>query len=417
MYRRTIIYVSFLLILVLAGLVIGMNLLRAPEEVGEEEKPKESQKASEEKATGTIKSNKTEALVTLENYDWNKGVPSWEVLNRTAENLTRIKINFLKGAISAGLFDPGPNRPVNKSTIKENLSVKQRLNATVYAARFILLYRNGEFYTLGLETRDIDRYLRAVMADCLMAKKAGLAIHLSASFLPKSGFQSIDELRKALDKWQKIVKMLAELSERYKFEFFNPFGELDHFLRVECQLKISEDDVVKLVNEYHSKYASAIKSVFRGKLVTQLGDAHPAFRNSLASYNLSCVDLVGILVGSKISLFKEERFRNDFLETADIMRSLCLKWNNSWYISEVWFYDDKPVTEEKLKKQSECFKVLFNLIQQLNPSVYRGPVGVLIMNWNLREYGIFADIMDRPVESIIKEFFSSPIWKATPQKR
>jgi len=82
MYRRTIIYVSFLLILVLAGLVIGMNLLRAPEEVGEEEKTKESQKTSEEKAAGTIKSNKTEALVTLENYDWNfLGMSKWKLEN------------------------------------------------------------------------------------------------------------------------------------------------------------------------------------------------------------------------------------------------------------------------------------------------------------------------------------------------
>jgi len=179
---------------------------------------------------------------------------------------------------------------------------------------------------------------------------------------------------------------------------------------------MSEEDIIKLVNEYHAKYASTVRSVFKGKLVTQLGDAHPLFRESLFAYNLSSVDLVGILVGSKVSLFEEERFRNDLLETADMMRELCQRWNNSWYISEVWFYDDKPVTEEKLKKQSECLEALFNVIKQLNPSVYRGPVGVLIMNWNLREENIFADIIGRPAESAIKEFFSSPIWRAASEK-
>jgi len=37
MYRRAIIYVSFLLILAFAGLVIGVDLLRVPKEAGEEE--------------------------------------------------------------------------------------------------------------------------------------------------------------------------------------------------------------------------------------------------------------------------------------------------------------------------------------------------------------------------------------------
>jgi len=402
------------MVIVLAGVIVGMDLFRAP---GESEKgpSKESQQSSEEKAAETEQSNQTEVLVTLENYDWSEGVPSWEILNRTAENFTRIEIPFLKGAISAGLFDPGPNQPVNETAIKENLLMKQRLNATVYAARFILLYRDGEFYTLGSETRDIDRYLRAVMTDCIMAKKGGLAVHLDAGFFSELGFQSVDELRKALDNWQMIVRRLAELSEKYKFEFFNPFGELDHFLRVDCRLEISEEDIIKLVNEYHSKYASTVRSVFKGKLVTQLGDAHPFFRESLFSYNLSSVDLVGILVGSKISLFDDERFRNDLLETAGIMRELCQRWNNSWYISEAWFYDDKPVTEEKLKKQSECLEVLFNVIGQLDSSVYRGPVGVLIMDWNLREEDIFADVIGRPAELTIREFFSSPIWEVAPE--
>ena len=94
MYRKTIVYASLLMVIVLAGVIVGMNLFRAP---GESEKgpSKESQQSSEEKAAETVQSNQTTVLLTLENYDWNEGVPSWEVLNRTAENLTRIEIDFL----------------------------------------------------------------------------------------------------------------------------------------------------------------------------------------------------------------------------------------------------------------------------------------------------------------------------------
>ena len=412
MNGKTTIYVSLLIGILAVSIIVGIALLRAPQAPAEEqseESPQPSKTSEEEQSNQT---GVSVVPVTLEDYDWSKGAPSWEVLNNTAENLTRIEIDFLKGAISAGLFDPGPFRPVNETAIEENLLMKQRLNATVYAARFILLHRDGEFYTLGSETHDIDRYLRAVMTDCIMTKKTGLAVHLTAGFFPESGFKSVDELRRALDNWQTIVRILAELSEKYKFEFSNPFNKLDHFLRADCQLKMPEEEIIKLVNEYHSKYASTVRSVFKGKLVTQLGDAHPLFRESLSAYNLSSVDLVGVLVGSKISLFEEKGFLNDFLETASMMNELCQRWNNSWYISEVWFYDDKPVSEEKLEKQSECLEVLFNAIGQLDPSVHRGHVGVLIMNWNLREGKIFADIINRPAESTIKGFFSSPIWRA-----
>ncbi|MCD6325331.1 hypothetical protein J7L97_03485, partial [Candidatus Bathyarchaeota archaeon] len=277
MNGKTTIYVSLLIGILAVSIIVGISLLRVPQAPAEEqreESPQPSKTSEEEESNQT---GVSVVPVTLEDYDWSKGAPSWEVLNNTAENLTRIEIDFLKGAISAGLFDPGPFRPVNETAIEENLLMKQRLNVTVYAARFMLVYRDGEFYTLGSETRDIDRYLRAVMADCIMAKKAGLAVHLSASFFSESSFKSVDELRKALGDWQTIVRRLAGLSERYKFEFFNPFGELDHFLRVDCRLKMSEEDIIKLVNEYHAKYASTVRSVFKGKLVTQLGDAHPLF--------------------------------------------------------------------------------------------------------------------------------------------
>jgi len=413
--RRVLIYALVIIVMVVAGTVAGVNFIKTPKDPGGEgleETPPPSEPMLETSSQTPVSQEEqpdqpSEVMVTLDNYDWSQGVPSWEVLNETAESLTRIHVELLYGAISAGLFDPGPYSPLNKTLIEENLSMKLRLNATVYPTRFILLYRDGGFYTLGSNDPNIDRYLRAVMIDCIMAKKAGLAVHLAASFIPESGFESVSELRQALDDWDHIVKRLAALAEEYRFEFFNPNGELDHFLRVDSGLKLSEAEVIDLFNEYSSKYAATTKAVFTGETVTQLGDAHPVFRESLLSYNLSCMDLVGILTGAKTSLFDADQFQSDLLETAGIMKDLCQEWDNRWYISEVWFYEDKPVTGEKLEQQSLCFEVLFDTLRQMNPEAYGGPVGVLVMDWNLREEQIFADVINRPAEQVIQEFFSS----------
>ncbi|RLI41459.1 hypothetical protein DRO64_07495 [Candidatus Bathyarchaeota archaeon] len=222
MRGRSLLCVSILIIAIL-GAFIWISPFKAPV-TPEEEVEKEAQQASEKEAQEPTKTEKQEVPVTLDDYNWSIGIPSWKVLNYTAEGLKRIKIDFLKGAVSAGLYTP--NQPVNETLIKENLLMKEKLNATVYAVRFILQYKNGEFYAPGAEEPKIDDYLRSVMADCLMAKKAGLAVLLEASFIPE-GLESLKDLREALDKWQTVIGKLAEISERYKFEFFAPLSGFD----------------------------------------------------------------------------------------------------------------------------------------------------------------------------------------------
>ena len=195
-----------------------MNLFKAPAIPEEEVEKKIQQTPKKVEVQKPSKTEEQEALVTLDNYNWSIGIPSWKVLNYTAEGLERIKIGFLKGAVSAGLYTSNPNQPVNEALIKENLLMKEKLNATVYAVRFTLQYKNGEFYASGAEEPKIDDYLRAVVADCLMAKKAGLAVYLEARLILE-GLGSLKDLREVLDKWQTVIGELAEISERYKFEF------------------------------------------------------------------------------------------------------------------------------------------------------------------------------------------------------
>ena len=394
---RSLLCVSLLIIAIL-GAFIWISPFKAPVTPEEE---------VEKKAQEPTKTEKQEVPVTLDDYNWSIGIPSWKVLNYTAEGLKRIKIDFLKGAVSAGLYTPNPNQPVNETLIKENLLMKKKLNATVYAVRFILQYKNGEFYAPGAEEPKIDDYLRSIMTDCLMAKKAGLAVLLEASFIPE-GLENLKDLREALDKWQTVIGKLAEISERYKFEFFAPLSGFDRLLRVECGLKLPEDKIAAIINEYYPRYTALIRQIFKGKIIAHLRNAHPDLSGSISAYNLSCFDLIGITIGSSIASFDEERFQNDFFAIANMMRDLCEEWSNRWYIGEVLFYDKRPITEEKLEGQSRCYDVLLNAVRRIDPSTYRGPDGIIIGSWNLRVEGVFAEVMNRPAEAIIREFFSSP---------
>ena len=405
MNSKVIVVVTVVLAILAAGLLVGIT---NPPFLHKEPGLNIPGEETQETAAPQEEEHKTESvLVTLDNYDWSKGLPSWDVLNNTAMNLTRLELDFLKGAVSAGLFYSGPTDSINESQLQENLAMKNRIGANVYEARLSFVYRNGRFQPPGPEGESADVFLRSVMTDGLLAKKAGLAVNLALGFFPENGFQSVEELRKALDAWENVVVDVAVLAEKYKFEYFNPCGELDHVLRVDSGLRLPEETIVEILNEYYPKYFSAARKVFNGKLVTQLGDVFEALKDSILSYDLSDVDMVGMLVGDKISWFDEERFRNDMMKNIEIMRTLCEKNNNTWYVSEVWFYDDKPVTQEKLQKQADCFKTLFSIIKSVNSSVTKGPYGVMIMNWNLREEEIFADIINKPAEKVVAEFFSS----------
>ena len=114
----------------------------------------------------------------------------------------------------------------------------------------------------------------------------------------------------------------------------------------------SNDLQIRTNNEYHPRYTALIRQIFKGKIIAHLRDVHSDLKGSISAYNLSCLDLIGITIESSIVLIDDERFQNAFYVIADMNGDLCEEWSNRWYIGEVFFYDEKPVTEEKLKRQS-----------------------------------------------------------------
>ena len=73
-----------------------MNLFKAPAIPEEEVEKKIQQTLKKVEVQKPSETEEQEALVTLDNYNWSIGIPSWKVLNYTAEGLKRIKIVFLK---------------------------------------------------------------------------------------------------------------------------------------------------------------------------------------------------------------------------------------------------------------------------------------------------------------------------------
>ncbi|MCD6478879.1 MAG: hypothetical protein J7L44_03260 [Candidatus Diapherotrites archaeon] len=338
--------------------------------------------------------------VTLENFDW-FSIPSWEIIDASAIDLNRKYVSFLKGAVPMGLWisERGPEA---KRIIADNLSMKERINANVYEIRLTFIYRNGAFRQPGPEFETTDRFLRSAMADAVLAKKHGLVVHLTAGFMPEKGFKSKEDLLKASDKWNGIVAEVSQLAEKYKIEYFNPCGEPDHLIRFDSGLSLSESEVVHLSNEYYSKCISAARKFFKGKLVVQLGDVYSEIKNSIFDLNLAGFDMIGMLTGAHIDETGVQEFKNNLREAISIMEELSKKHNKPWYISEVWIYGDKPVTEEKLQKQAEFFKALFQTLDASDANYS----GILIMNWNMEEEDIFASIKDTPAERIVAEYFS-----------
>ena len=363
--------------------------------------PKQSaqQGQSQEYETATPSPMQPAEKVTLEDFDW-FSIPSWEIIDASATDLNRKYVSFLKGAVPMGLWisERGPEA---KRIIADNLSMKERINANVYEIRLTFIYRNGEFKPPGPEFETTDRFLRSAMADAVLAKKQGLAVHLTAGFMPENGFKSKEDLLDALEKWNDIVAEVSQLAEKYKVEYFNPAGELDHVIRFDSGLSLSESEVVQLTNKYHTEYAATARKFFKGKLVTQLGDVYSEIKNSIFDLNLAGFDMIGMLTGAYLDETSVQEFKNNLREAVSIMEELSKKHNKPWYISEVWIYGNKPVTEEKLQKQAEFFEVLFQTLDDTNADYS----GILIMNWNMEEETIFANIKDTPAEQIVAEYF------------
>ena len=110
-----------------------------------------------------------------------------------------------------------------------------------------------------------------------------------------------------------------------------------------------------------------------------------------------------MLTGRAVGDFDERQFETDILEQIRLMKGLSEKNGVEWYISEVWIYGRRPEIEEKERLQAKAFKVLFDTLEKTNASLK----GVLIMNWNMKEADIFADIKGREAEHIVKNYFSS----------
>ncbi len=341
-----------------------------------------------------------ERQVSLYAYAWND-LPTWDLIDSWAANLSRSYPEVLKGVSPRLVW--GERREEARNIIQENLE-SRRIGTNVWDINLMSFsYREGRFWPPVPEDdygRAMDEVLRVLAANGVIAKRSGFAVHLALGFLPEHPFTSKAELVDALEQWCEIVETTASIAERYKFEYLAPCSELDHVIRFESDLRLSEDEVRELYNSYSVRYRNIAKKLFSGKIEAKLGDVFPGISETIKAYDFSGADLVGFATGSPVNR-DPESFREDLTSQIETMREVARVSGLDWYVSEVWIFGQGEADSEGLGRQAQLYQVFCDAIRDTECE------GVNIRFWNLREEGLWSDIMDTPSEDVVATLFSS----------
>jgi len=265
----------------------------------------------------------------------------------------------------------------------------------------VFRYREGRFWPpvpSGNYEEALDEALRVMAVNGVIAKTNGFAVHVALGFLPERPFSTTEDLVRALDRWGQVVERVAEVAERYRFEYLAPCSELDHVIRWGSGLQLDEEEVRRLYNKYSVLFREAARSRFSGKIEAKLGDVYPEIRNSIFAYNLSGADLIGFGTGSPTNR-DAESFRRDLSSQIAIVRELADMYGVDWYVSEVWIFCEGRPTAEKLARQAELYWVFCDTIRSA------GCRGASARFWNYQEEGLFSNVMDTPAEETLSKLY------------
>lgn len=332
----------------------------------------------------------TGGVPSLENWDWTKGPPSWEVIDANAKNLQRSYVTYLKGGVTKGIQPTAPNV---SEVIEENLAMKDRINANTYQVRFYYVYaENKTFQALGPE--GLDYWKRLVMAEGVLAKRAGYAVALHCALSNGGNLENTtDDIDNFLTKGRDAAVELAELAEKYQFEYFC-LHEFDNELH---SVTGNITRVYGLLNDSFPEYAQDIRQVFNGKIFTQIALSTFDF----TKLNVSSLDFFGVLVqnlGQEVSAVKS--MLNQTVTKAETLSSTSGK---GWLISECWFGKTHNGNNSDVEYQGDCFSITFDCLEN-NATIK--PIGFLIFSWNFDDPDAFYPaIINTLSETMVKDYF------------
>jgi len=282
----------------------------------------------------------------------------------------------------------------NRSVVKENLTIKEKLAANTYSTFTCYRYQNNQFKPCGPIP---ERWMfKQVAREMVAAKKQGLAINFSVSWSPgvPIRLKTLEKLKEFLGQYQKLLIKNAEFAEKYQVEYFN-LGEPDHLIS-EQNLPISDKERAEIINQFKDEVLPEIRKVYRGKVYYQIGDAGYW---GFSLLDPSGLDFFGVLVGGSCDF---SRFKNLVDQIFARSEELSQKYALPWIISELWINKNYqgPDFCNLEGERDQYFQYVFQKtgsVPHLN--------GIIIDSWNVDEPGFETSVKDTPEESIIKNFF------------
>ncbi|MHA1835880.1 MAG: hypothetical protein ACTSYQ_02990 [Candidatus Odinarchaeia archaeon] len=334
-------------------------------------------------------------VIPLENYDWSEGPPSWQLIDANAQGLTRNYPTYLKGARFGNWVTNGTQGDI----IQSNFEIKERIHANLYALNLVYIYENGTIHPIGEDTSMNDTYLRYIMAEGILAKRAGFAVYLMARAFPGTEtpvFDNWSDMLNCLNLWKPYVETLATLAEKYKFEYFDPYVELDNVVRVGTM--VFNETATDILNQYYSDYLNITRQHFNGKVITQIAGVG----EWIANLTLSDYDMVGCLITNALLPLEGENNVSTLMETyLTIMEEYSTNNSIPWVVSELWiYYAEGYGIDNWSTYQKECYQIFFNLIE--GEEITNKPSGVIIMDWNWENN---TKIKDTLAEAVVAENF------------
>lgn len=252
--------------------------------------------------------------------------------------------------------------------------------------------------------KDGSYYLRddnILTSNIIKSKQKGFSVLVAPNFVGPSGHDFKEEgiqitKERYLEISEEVALKWAEISEKYKVEFFAPQNEFNGMIG--GNFAESDEEIAKITSEWHKQLLPKIKEVYSGKTIAKLSTVQEGI--DVAGY-----DYVGITIFHGNDPLEE--FRERIARQYKILSKVAEKSNAKWLVSEAWFAYGGPFFRETENRAGESLDELQDDYFKISTDEYlriaeNKPAGYIFIAWVMPG----MDIKGRPAESVLKEFYS-----------
>lgn len=240
-----------------------------------------------------------------------------------------------------------------------------------------------------------------LIANIVRAKEKGFAVLVTPNFVGPSGHNFEEEgipitLEEYLKISEEVALKWAEISEKYKVEFFAPQNEFDFMIR--NNFADTGPEVAEITSNWHKQMLPKIEQVYTGKKMAKLA-------NIEEEIDVTGYDYVGITISHGNE--PVERTGMHISQQYSTLSRVAEISGAQWLVSEAWFPYGGPFYPEAKNEDGESLDELQDDYFKVSIGEYlkiteNKPSGYIFIAWIMPG----MDIKDRPAEAVLKEFYS-----------